>query len=271
MNNYPCVLTIAGSDSSGGAGIQADIKAISMTGSYAASIITAITAQNTLGVQGVMAIPKEMVLQQLDSVLSDLDIKAIKIGMLFNEDIINVVCDSISRYKIKNIVLDPVMMAKSEDVLLESVALSCLQTRLFPLCDLITPNKMEAERLLGREISDIANMQQAAQDLSVRYQTNVLVKGGHMQGVNATDILYVLAEAKFIPFTSHFINSKNTHGTGCTLSAAIASYLAQDYKLEEAISHAKNYVSNAIKASQNQNIGKGSGPVDHFYKLNKLN
>lgn len=266
-NEYPCVLTIAGSDSSGGAGIQADIKAISATGSYAASVITALTAQNTLGVQGVQAIPPAFVAQQIESVLDDLRIRAVKIGMLFDANIIKIVAEKLEKFQIKNAVLDPVMIAKSGDALLKSEAISALKSELISKCYLITPNLDEAEKLLETRIRNREEMAAAATALGQQYQTNVLVKGGHLSVDDAADVLFLQQHQSLHWFQSTRIDTKNTHGTGCTYSAAIASFLAQKYDLYDAVSAAKKYVDEAIIAAQHCKIGHGFGPLHHFYFL----
>lgn len=268
-NEYPCVLTIAGSDSSGGAGIQADIKAISATGCYAASVITALTAQNTLGVQAVQAISPEFIAKQMESVLCDLRIRAIKIGMLFDADIIRIVAKKLQEFQIKNVVLDPVMIAKSGDELLKPEAIFALKSELLSKCYLITPNLDEAEKLLGTSIKNREEMAAAATKLGQQYQTNVLVKGGHLSVDDAADVLFLQQNNSLHWFQSTRVETKNTHGTGCTFSAAIASFLAQKYDLYEAISAAKNYLNEAILAAQHCKIGHGFGPLHHFYFLGK--
>lgn len=265
IKKQACVLTIAGSDSSGGAGIQADIKAISATGSYAASVITAITSQNTVGVQDIYALPAAVITTQLESVLSDLDVHAIKIGMLFNESIIQAIESILEKYTLNNIVLDPVMISKSGCELLPSATIDYLTKHLFPFATLITPNLNEAEKLLGKSINNKASTEAAAKTLGERYETNILVKGGHANEEKANDVLYSHHDSACYWYESVRIHSKNTHGTGCTLSSAIASYLAQGYPLQEAIFAAKEYLTKAIQSGSFIKIGHGVGPVDHFY------
>lgn len=263
----PCVLTIAGSDSSGGAGIQADIKTVSATGCYAASVITALTAQNTRGVQAVYALPDYFVKQQLESVFDDLNFDAIKIGMLFDTKTMLSVATALIKYKPSNIVLDPVMISKSGSELLKSGAIEYLKNHIFSLCSLITPNITEAEKLLEKEIRSESDMSLAATTLGEHYKTNILIKGGHLNSVISPDVLYSYIDAKFFWYITERLNTKNTHGTGCTLSSAIASFLAQDYSLNDAIAAAKNYLTNAIRFGSEANIGHGFGPVDHFYTI----
>lgn len=261
----PIVLTIAGSDSGGGAGIQADIKAISATGSYACSVITAITAQNTQGVNGILPIPLEMVEQQLDAVFSDLNIQAVKIGMLADSDIIRLVAAKIRHYQPKFLVIDPVMVATSGDVLLQQQAITTLKTALLPLADIITPNLPEAAALTGLDIpQSMADMQAMISALRNINPHAVLLKGGHLeQSRDSTDLLILATDV--IELTTPRINTHNTHGTGCTLSAAIASYLAQGNDLTTATSLAKRYITAAITAADELRIGHGHGPVNHFF------
>lgn len=268
--SLPIVLTIAGSDSGGGAGIQADIKAISATGSYACSVITALTAQNTLGVSSVMTVNADFVEAQLESVFTDLDVQAVKIGMLSDHSVIHVVAKLLKKYKPKYIVLDPVMVATSGDVLLESNAISSLIAELFPLADVVTPNLYEALILLGKKASTMpANEGQLfslAEEILSFGCGHVLLKGGHLEGERSVDVLYG-KQSKKTAFSVPRVDTKNTHGTGCTLSSALASYLAQGFALNEAVRLAKYYVSKAIKVSESLNVGAGAGPVHHFYDL----
>jgi hydroxymethylpyrimidine/phosphomethylpyrimidine kinase len=268
-NNFPSVVSIAGTDPSGGAGIQADIKAISATGSYAASVITVLVAQNTQGVQAIQEIPLHFIQQQIDVVFTDLSIVAVKLGMLYQEKIINKIAENIKKYRPPFIVLDPVMTAQSGDLLLKTNAVLAL-SHLFPLATLITPNIPEAEILLNKKISNQKQMEAAARYLAEQHKTSVLLKGGHLTGTDASDVFYDKLTKKVVSFTSPRIDSPHTHGTGCTLSSAIASYLAQGYALQEAIYRAKNYLHQAIMAGKTLNIGKGKGPVNHFYYLKKV-
>lgn len=266
MNKYPCVVTIAGSDPSGGAGIQADIKTISALGCYAASVITALTAQNTIGVQAVFEIPADFVEQQLDSVFTDLKINAVKIGMLHNKAVIDKVRSALQKYKPSFVVLDPVMISKSGHALLQADTIQYLTQTLLPLVTLITPNIPEAESLLNCKINSKQTMESAAFELAQQIKTNVLIKGGHLQDAHAADVLYLLNEQSWQWYDTKRIDTKNTHGTGCTLSSAIASYLALGNPLNESVKLAKEYLTQAIQAGSFLNIGHGHGPVKHFFK-----
>ena len=265
----PVVLTIAGSDSGGGAGIQADIKSISATGSFACSAITAITSQNTLGVSAILPIPLEHVESQLDAVFGDIKVSTVKIGMLADTDIIQVVAKKLRQYQPKFIVLDPVMVATSGDLLLQESAIKSLKNSLFPLVDIITPNLPEASALTGLPIakseSDMLSMTSALSALGAR---SVLLKGGHLENQDES-VDFLICENAVTRLCSPRINTKNTHGTGCTLSSAIASYLAQGKTLETAVSLAKNYISQAITQADELCIGRGHGPVNHFFALPK--
>ncbi|PSW05480.1 bifunctional hydroxymethylpyrimidine kinase/phosphomethylpyrimidine kinase [Photobacterium lipolyticum] len=265
ISKTPITLTIAGSDSGGGAGIQADIKAISATGGYACSVITALTAQNTQGVSGIFSISPEFVEQQLDAVFTDLDVKAVKIGMLSDTTIIRAVANKLRQYQPPHLVVDPVMVATSGDLLLQQDAISTLKEELIPLADVITPNLPEAAALLSCECpaaeSDMEAMIEALRHLGAK---SVLLKGGHLeQEENSTDLLIVADDVHRL--STKRIATRNTHGTGCTLSAAIASYLAQGYPLLDAVTHGKNYISKAILHADELEIGSGHGPVHHFF------
>ena len=256
------VLTIAGSDSSGGAGIQADLKAITMNGCYGMSVITALTAQNTTGVTGIMNVAPEFVKEELDTTITDIFPEATKIGMVSTPEIIEVIAAALDEYELRNIVVDPVMVATSGSKLIDDAAISLLEKELIPRATLITPNLPEAEILLGLKIANASDMEQAANDLVAKYEVAVLLKGGHAKGT-ASDYL---AEADG-GFWLHGeeIATTNTHGTGCTLSSAIASQLANGYELAEAVSIAKDYVTNCLKAGLD--LGSGNGPLMHNYKL----
>lgn len=264
-SDTPIVLTIAGSDSGGGAGIQADIKAMSATGSFACSVITAITSQNTQGVSAIFPIPLEHVSSQLDAVFSDLNVAAVKVGMLADSNIIKVVADKIKEYQPKHLVIDPVMVATSGDLLLEQSAISTLKETLIPLADIITPNLPEGAALTGKPVPESeADMQNMVEELRALGAKAVLLKGGHLeQDENSNDLLILpsctaLISAKRFP-------TKNTHGTGCTLSSAIASYLAQGNDLTQSVELGKRYISEAIAHADQLNVGQGHGPVNHFY------
>ncbi|MDX2346041.1 MAG: bifunctional hydroxymethylpyrimidine kinase/phosphomethylpyrimidine kinase [Legionella sp.] len=260
------VLSIAGSDSSGGAGIQADIKAISATGAYAASVITALTAQNTQGVQAIESVSPEFVTQQINAVCDDLNIKAIKIGMLHTAAIIERVMTAILKHKPKHVVLDPVMVSKNGSALLDNALINSLK-KLFAHVSLLTPNLLEAEKIIGTSIVSIDDMANAARAISKEYQIAVLLKGGHFDSPMAQDVLCDAGELTW--FELPRIETKNTHGTGCTLSAAIASYLAQGKPLKEAVFDAKQYLFEAIVSGSKFSLGTGQGPVHHFYGLNQ--
>lgn len=263
----PCVVTIAGTDPSGGAGIQADIKAISATGSYAASIITALVAQNTQGVQAIQEVPTPFVRQQFDSVFQDLPVKAVKIGMLHHQQMIDTVSKALEHYRPAIIVFDPVMVAKNGCALIDPTTIDFLKERLLQQCSVITPNIPEAEKLLNRTITSRAAMGEAAATLGQQFQLDVLVKGGHFASDEAADVLYVSHTKQLHWFHQPRVPTHNTHGTGCSLSAAIASYLAQNFTLVEAIATAKRYLTQAIQAGSQLQLGQGHGPVDHFYFL----
>lgn len=263
------VLTIAGTDPSGGAGIQADIKTISALGGYAASVITALVAQNTQGVQAIQEVPAEFVVQQLQSVWGDLEISAVKIGMLHNEEIIEAVASVLETILPKNVVLDPVMVAKNGCPLISPHVIAFLKTRLFPLIDLITPNLFEAEKIMNQKIQTFSEMERAAKIIGDEWKLNVLVKGGHLEEGQSSDVLYCKEEGKHYWFHANRIYTKHTHGTGCTLSAAIATYLGKGHTLPSAIDLAKRYLTCAIQSGSTLQIGQGCGPVDHFYFMER--
>ncbi|WP_340064800.1 bifunctional hydroxymethylpyrimidine kinase/phosphomethylpyrimidine kinase [Ascidiimonas aurantiaca] len=261
---YKSVLTIAGSDSGGCAGIQADIKSISACGAYAASVITATTAQNTLGVFDIHPIPVAHIEKQLDAVLSDIDFGAIKIGMLHSCEVIESVRKKLGLFNSKNIVIDPVMVATSGDTLITDDAISCLNSFL-PQATLITPNIPEASLMLGYSIAS-GDLENAASTIGKMYRTSVLLKGGHLNDAAnvKTDMLYLYEKDKAIPYTNPWIDTKNTHGTGCSLSSGIAAFLSLGYDLETAVKNACEYVNRAIKLGKNKVLGKGNGPINHF-------
>lgn len=262
------VLSIAGTDPSGGAGIHADIKAISATGSYAAAVITALVAQNTQAVQEIYPISPAFVRQQLFSVFSDLNIHAIKIGMLYDSSIMEIILDELTFLDpIPWVVLDPVILAKGGALLLDLASIDFLKNHLFGFVDLITPNIPEAEYLLKRSISSLADMEKGARTLGQTYKLNVLLKGGHLNHEESIDLLYEKETDTCSVFKAWRRETKNTHGTGCSLSSAIASYLAQAHPMKEAITLAKNYVTEAIGAADSLDVGRGRGPIDHFYFL----
>ncbi len=263
------ILTIAGSDSSGGAGIQADIKAISALGGFASSAITAITAQNTIGVQKVVALTPEDVNAQISSVFDDLAVEAIKIGMVFNSGIVEVIAAAIDRYKPRFVVFDPVMISTSGHRLIADETINSLKELLIPRASLITPNLHEAQLLFGHTITTVEEMETAATQLATEYRTSVLIKGGHLDGNQMCDILCQYHPDGTTSISRHTlekINSKNLHGTGCTLSSALATLLAQGLPMEHAVAEAKTYVNQAIAAARHHQIGHHNGPVWHFYK-----
>ena len=258
-------LTIAGSDSGGGAGVQADLKTFSALGVYGASVITALTAQNTQGVQGIFNVPASFVEMQMKSIFSDLTPHSVKIGMLSSADIILAVAEGLIRFKAQNIVLDPVMVATSGDALLQDDAVNCLKHELMPLAAIITPNLAEAAVLLGEAVAvDEQGMEKQALRLVDMGAQAVLIKGGHFSGPESVDILVVGGRVQ--RFASPRINTKNTHGTGCTLSSAIAAYLSHGCDLSEAVRKAKTYVTNAIAAADRLQVGQGYGPTHHFFE-----
>ena len=257
------VLTIAGSDCSGGAGIQADIKTITMHGQYAMSVITALTAQNTVGVSGILDIPAEFVGKQLDAVFSDIFPDAVKIGMVSGKEIIGMIARKLKEYAPANIVADPVMVSTSGHILLRPEAEETLRKELLPLASLITPNIPETERMSGLSVNNPEDMKKAAEKLSEEFNTAVLVKGGHLNG-KAVDMLCE-TDGKITSFESERIATVNTHGTGCTLSSAIASNLAGGKSLSDSVGLAKEYLRNALNAGLD--LGAGNGPVNHFYTI----
>ena len=262
------VLTIAGSDSGGCAGIQADIKSISACGGFATSVITAITSQNTLGVTYIEELSLKSIETQIDAVLSDIGADAVKTGMVASTDIIKLIAEKIAEYKIINYVFDPVMVATSGDTLLKSDATESLKKYLLPLSMLITPNIPEAEILSNIKINSVETIKEAAKIIHSQGAKNVLIKGGHAdKDEYSTDILY---DGKtFKEFKDLRIDTTNTHGTGCTYSAAIATNLAREYNLYDAVSLSKKYITESLKYGVDMDIGAGSGPVNHFYMLNK--
>jgi len=264
---YCRVLTIAGSDSGGGAGIQADLKTFSALGCYGMSVITALTAQNTKGVTAIHAVPPDFIHEQLTAVLNDIGADAVKIGMLFNTDTIRMVARILKKKTLQNIVLDPVMVAQSGDKLLLGDAISSLKSDLFPLADLITPNLPEAEILMGCRIKTPDDIERAARELNQQGCKNILVKGGHRKGRDSSDWLYLGREGRVIRFPGTRISTRNNHGTGCTLSSAIAAFLAKGKPLADAVQSAKDYITRALHAGSQYKIGKGNGPVHHFHQF----
>ena len=256
------VLTIAGSDSSGGAGIQADIKTMMANGVYAMSAITALTAQNTLGVAGILETAPEFLEKQLDCIFTDIRPDAVKIGMLCGADMIRAAAKKLREYHAVNIVLDPVMVSTSGSRLLSREAVEEMKARMFPLADLVTPNIPEGEVLTGMRIESPEDMEKAAETIACTYGCAVLLKGGHQAG-SADDLLY--RDGSFRWYPGRRIANPNNHGTGCTLSSAIASNLAKGFSMEEAVEKAKKYISGALEAMLD--LGRGNGPMDHGFDL----
>jgi len=273
------VLTIAGSDSGGGAGIQADLKTMTVHGVYGASVITSVTAQNTVGVQAVNNLKPEFVAAQIDSVLSDIKIDALKTGMLGTREIVEITAEKIKEYELQNLVVDPVMAASSGDLLLDKNAVESYKEKLFPLAKIITPNLMEAKILAGKDPEEKASSKWLAEKLIEYGSEYVLIKGGHLNDVPgqkevsgsegnrnlAVDLLYDGEE--FVEFEAEYIQRRNTHGTGCTLSASLASNLAKDLNIKDALKLTKSYITDAIK--NGFKVGAGDNPVNHIFSLSK--
>ena len=256
------VLTIAGSDCSGGAGIQADIKTMTAHRIYAMSAITALTAQNTTGVYGVLEATPEFVAQQLDCIFTDIFPDAVKIGMVSNSKIIEVIIEKLKQYQAKNIVVDPVMVSTSGSKLLNEEAMEAVVSKLLPIADIITPNIPESEALTGITIHTTDDMLVAAEKISSMLRGDILIKGGHLTDT-ADDLLY--SEGKAYWIKGERINNPNTHGTGCTLSSAIACSLANGFTVEQSVKNAKAYITGALK--DGLDLGKGSGPLNHCYNI----
>lgn len=268
--SYFRVLTIAGSDSGGGAGIQADIKAISAMGCYASSAITAVTVQNTLGVQAVHPIPLDILEGQIDAILSDIGADAIKIGMLHSTKVVNLVAEMIEKYGIRNVVLDPVMVSTSGHKLIEDDAIESIKNRLVPLSRVITPNIPEAEILSGCKISSDQDFEQIAKKLSFNKSVSVLLKAGHLDNDCLVDYFYNIEDDTITLLPSKRVKTRNTHGTGCTLSSAFASALARGEDLTAASKSAKKYIEQAIVSGAEYEIGHGHGPVNHGFNPLKM-
>ena len=263
---HPIALTIAGSDSSGGAGIQADLKTFAAFGVYGATVITALTAQNTSGVSGIHPVPAAFVTAQIDAVFDDLDVAAVKIGMVAELSIIEAVAVALARWKPKHIVLDPVMVATSGDRLQSTEAVSALRARLIPKASLITPNLPEAAALLDESVAaDEAAIASQGKRLLAMGAQAVLIKGGHGQGTESIDYLFTPGDV--LALRAPRIATTNTHGTGCSLSSAIAASLARGETLEQAVRHAKAWITEAIAAADRLGVGKGRGPIHHFHRF----
>ena len=265
MKHYTRVMTIAGSDPSGGAGIQADIKTISALGCFATSAIVAVVDENTVGVTGVHPVPVQFVTGQIRSILDDIGTDAVKSGMLSSSELIEAVRSTLDEYPdIRNIVFDPVMVATSGDPLLERNAVSTLRDVLIPRARIITPNIPEAEILLGRTISSQDDLPDAARELAA-LGPSVFLKAGHLSDSELIDIFYNAETGEMLRLSSRRVNTRNTHGTGCTLSSALASFLALGCGMNDAARKAKDYISAAIISGADYDIGRGHGPVDHFF------
>jgi hydroxymethylpyrimidine/phosphomethylpyrimidine kinase len=265
--HYDKALTIAGSDSGGGAGIQADLKTFHEFKCYGASVVTAVTSQNTLGVYDIHEIPKKIIISQLDCVLGDIGFDAIKIGMLFSKDIIDIVTDKLLSYSCKNIVLDPVIFSKNNFKLIEDDALEKLKINLFPISDILTPNLPEAEIILGKKINSLNEMKYAAIELLSMGPKSVIIKGGHFHDSSVSPDCLAMREnskVKILWLESNKIETKNSHGTGCTFSSAITAHLAKGFSVEESFRFAKKYISNSLLKGSLYKIGNGMGPVCHF-------
>lgn len=262
---YPTILSIAGSDSCGGAGIQADLKAASALGVYVATAITAVTVQNTLGVQAVHPIPSEVVAGQIAAVVDDLSPQAIKIGMVSEVPIIRAIAGELRRTPVPTIVYDPVMISTSGHRLITEEAVEVIKHELFPLCTLITPNLREAEALLGKPIRTMDDMKREIHHLRRWGDYAILLKGGHLEGEVMADLLLMPGESESLVFRSEKVDTPNTHGTGCTLSSAIAALCARGHDLPTAVRQAKEYVSQAIRQGADVKIGHGHGSLNHFF------
>jgi hydroxymethylpyrimidine/phosphomethylpyrimidine kinase len=263
---YRIVLTIAGSDSGGGAGIQADLKTFSAIGCYGMSAITALTAQNTCGVNGIHAVPPAFAVEQIDAVLSDIGADAIKIGMLYSAELIEAVAAALKKHRAHKIVLDPVMVAQSGDKLLQDDAVEAIKVYLMPLAAVMTPNLPEAVVLTGQTIQSRQDVETAASALAAHGSRSILIKGGHGDDRQSSDLLYLADEDRPVWLTAQRIQTRNNHGTGCTLSSAIAAYLAKGHDIEQAVQRAKTFMNRAIAAGAAYTIGHGHGPVHHFFK-----
>lgn len=266
---YPSVLTIAGFDGSGGAGIQADIKTFSALGCYATSVLTALPVQNTQGVQKIYSIPLEAVSDQIAAILDDIMPDAIKIGMVHTPQLVETIATSLSQYPKVPIVFDPVMVATSGHTLIEEDTIQTIVDKLFPIADIITPNMDEASILAGMDVKTLDDMRLAAEVILTLGCKHVLLKGGHQQTETITSLFFE-ENGKHTAFETKKFTTKNTHGSGCTLSSAIAAYLARGENFNNAVALAQQYVYEAIKNGKDVLVGKGNGPLNHFFNPNKL-
>ena len=263
--NYCRVLTIAGSDSGGGAGIQADLKTFSALGCYGMTVITALTAQNTKGVTGIHAVPPSFAAEQMEAVFTDIGADAVKIGMLYSTELIETVARQLVKHEARNIVLDPVMVAQSGDRLLRDDAVEALKSLLMPLATVATPNLPEAAVLLGRDETEEQDLKISAKALARFGSRAILVKGGHGKNGDSSDLLYLTREDRLVALAGERIDTRNNHGTGCTLSSAIAAYLARGADVETAARQAKQFITRAIRSGAGYRLGHGHGPVHHFF------
>ncbi len=262
MSRVPVVLSVAGSDPSGGAGVQADLKTATALGVYAGAVLTALTAQNTTGVQGIHAVPAAFVRDQLDSVLSDLDVRVVKIGMLGTPDVAQVVADALRRHPVAHVVLDPVMVASSGDRLVPQETVRVVVDELLPLASLVTPNVPEAELLTGTTVDDVDGLERAGRLLVEAGAGAALVKGGHLAGPHSVDVL-VGADGT-TRLEAPRVETPHTHGTGCSLSSAVAAFLVRGAPLPDAVARAKDYLVAALASGSRREVGSGHGPVDHL-------
>lgn len=264
MKSHPVILSVAGSDCSGGAGIQADMKTISALGGYAATAITAITVQNTWGVAAVYPVPADVVRGQIEAVMDDLKPSAVKIGMIYDADMVETIAACLRKYRPAHVVYDPVMVSTSGKRLMTEEAVGRVKQELLPLTTLVTPNLNEAEILSGETAEGLQEMREVARKLADTYHTSVLIKGGHLPGDKTCDLL--CASGTTFGYEQPKIESRNLHGTGCTLSSAIATYLARGCSLQDSVRQAKDYITRSILAAKELNIGHGNGPLWHFHK-----
>lgn len=266
---YPSVLTIAGFDGSGGAGIQADIKTISALGCYATSVLTALPVQNTQGVRNIFPIPVEAVSEQIEAILDDIFPDAIKIGMVHTPELVETIVKTLAKYKKVPIVFDPVMVATSGHRLIEEKTIETIIEKLFPISDIITPNMDEAAILAKMEVKNLDDMKIAGERIKELGCKNILLKGGHLETEMITSLLYN-DQNDYQTFKSEKVDTKNTHGSGCTLSSAIASFIARGKSMDEAVAFAQYYVSEAVLKGSDVQTGKGNGPLNHFFNPQKL-
>jgi len=265
MKSYYKVLTIAGSDSGGGAGVQADLKTFSALGCYGMSVITALTAQNSVTVSGIQPVPPEFIALQIDAVMTDIGADAVKIGMLHSPEVITTVVESLQQYKCQSIVLDPVMVTRNGDKLLQDDAVQALKDHLLPMATVITPNLAEASILLGRDVKERSQMADACRDLAVLGCDRVFLKGGALTDATSVDFLCDCLSGETLTLESSRVATLNTHGTGCTTSSAIAACLAKGMELSAAVREAKTYIDGALQGGAEVVVGAGHGPVHHFY------